>query len=118
MKRLLIATILLCSLTAHAELEFIETISKRAGFITNVQLTIHIVTSYAELAAIYEKGEGKPLPPHILTLEGLSNCTRDVKNNTAHCDVWIFEPMFVDDEHTLTLGHEVLHGVFGNRYHY
>ena len=119
MKLLLIATILLCSMSPAAfEITFAEPISKSDGIITTVLTTIHIVTSYDEIAAVYEEIEGEPLPSHISTLEGLSDCARDVKHNIAYCDVWIFEPQYVDDEHTLTLGHEVLHGVFGNRHHY
>lgn len=49
--------------------------------------------------------------------EGASSCWRDVEKNIAYCDVYFVEPREVDGEHTLTLGHEVLHGRYGPRYH-
>ena len=35
------------------------------------------------------------------------------QNGTSDCEVNIVQPKYVDDEHTLTLGHEVLHCVYG-----
>lgn len=91
-------------------------IHKDDGIITNILTTIHIVTSYEEIAEVYEQVMGFPVTPGI-TLEGLSDCWRNVEKNIAYCDIWMFEPKDVDDDATLTLGHEVEHGMYGDRYH-
>lgn len=47
---------------------------------------------------------------------------RDVQGNTVNdggewtCQIHILEPEFVDDERTLTLGHEMVHCIYGS-YH-
>lgn len=115
MYKLLISLIFFMG-TAAAESVIVEEIYKSEGMITNILTTIHIVTSYDEIAVAYEEITGDELPADE-TLEGLSDCWRNVAQNIAYCDIWVFESKYVDDEHTLTMGHEVLHGVFGDRYH-
>ena len=79
------------------------------GVIENVLITFFFYDSYAEMwAAIPEKFAGK--------VEGLSVCERKVDKNIAYCDVYQLRPTRVDGWHTLTMGHEVEHGVFGG-YH-
>lgn len=59
------------------------------------------------------------------SLQGFSVCSRFLKsdypgelaNDYAECTVYQMRPIVVDGEHTTTLGHEVLHGVYGTEYH-
>ena len=50
-------------------------------------------------------------------LSGYSECEPYAAHNFSHCDLYVVRPQIVDDEHTLTIGHEVLHGVYGDQYH-
>jgi hypothetical protein len=79
------------------------------GEVTNVLVTVHYYDTYEQMWEAF--------PDEALTeFEGISLCDRNVEKNIAWCDVHIVRNQSVDGEHTLTLGHEVLHGVFGN-YH-
>jgi hypothetical protein len=49
-------------------------------------------------------------------LHGFSRCERRVQANIAFCDIYVVGPGLVDGMHTLTMGHELLHGVLGE-YH-
>ena len=84
------------------------------GVIDNIVVTMHTFQTYGEmreaLAVVYPKQDWSDI-------EGASDCFRNVEQNIAYCDVYIVEPREVDGEHTLTLGHEVLHGRYGPRYH-
>lgn len=50
------------------------------------------------------------------TLEGYSECER-YSTNFAHCDIYAVMPKIVDGEFTLTLGHELMHGICGQKFH-
>ena len=76
------------------------------GEITNVLITVYYYDTYEELwDAFADQGE----------LEGVSLCERNVDKNIAWCDIHVVRSQEVDGEHTLTLGHEVLHGILGPR---
>jgi hypothetical protein len=49
-------------------------------------------------------------------LMGFSLCEHYEEHGAAHCDLYVVRPKIVDDEATLTIGHEVLHGVY-EHYH-
>lgn len=76
------------------------------GEITNVVSTFVFYETYEEMWEDF--GE---------EIEGWSECFRDLENNIAYCTIWSVRPTFVDDEHTLTIGHEVEHGIWGPGYH-
>lgn len=79
------------------------------GEITNVLTTLFFYDTYEDLWNDFPEDRG--------TLEGVSFCERKVDKNIAYCDVYLVRPQEVDGEHTLTLGHEVEHGVWGEEYH-
>jgi hypothetical protein len=101
---LLIAATLLLTATANAD--DYERIQKD-GEIENVVLTIFWFDTIEDLETAFGE-EG---------LQGYSECERYLKKNLAHCDLYVVRPTYVDDEETLTIGHEVLHGVYGHDYH-
>ncbi len=79
------------------------------GVIENVITTFFFFENYAALWAA--------LPEYRGDFEAISFCERKVKKNIAYCDIYQVMPTIVDGEHTLSLGHEVEHGVFGDKYH-
>lgn len=84
------------------------------GEITNVLTTLHIFSSYEEMRKDIARNFPSDKTGPVEELEGMSDCWRNEEQNIAYCDIWMVRPSEVDDEHTLTLGHEVLHGVYGN----
>lgn len=93
--------------------------------ITSVWVKIHFFDTQAEMVARYN--ELYPEDAEDESLQGFSLCERilprdfpgeeHVVKPYAECEIWQVRPKTVDDEHTVTLGHEVLHGVFGPEYH-
>ena len=75
--------------------------------IDNVLVTFFWFDSLAELQIYFDEER----------IEGMSECELYEDKNIAHCDVYAVRPKDVDDEYTLTIGHEVLHGVYGDKYH-
>jgi hypothetical protein len=84
-----------------------ENIVEKDGVITNVLVTFFFYDSYEALYKDFPDAD----------IEGISVCERNVAKNIAYCDVYQVLPRTVDGEHTLTLGHEVEHGIFGPEYH-
>lgn len=79
------------------------------GVIENVITTFFFFENYAALWDAWPEYRGE--------IEAISLCERKVKKNIAYCDVYVVLPTLVDGEHTLSIGHEVEHGVFGEDYH-
>lgn len=50
-------------------------------------------------------------------LQGFSYCEIDPETNISFCDIYTVRPTVVDGEHTLTIGHEIVHGIYGDEYH-
>ena len=50
-------------------------------------------------------------------VRGWSDCAVYHDHNFAHCDIFVVEPTYLDDNKVTTIGHEVLHGVYGPNYH-
>lgn len=89
-----------------------EPIVKDDGVITNVVSTIYFHSTYESLEAAYpDEVEETEI------VEGFSICERRVEENIAYCIIHTLEPQQVDGEHTLTLGHEIEHGIYGPEYH-
>ena len=104
--RLLKALILLLIFMGTAEST--EPISKPFE-LDSVLITFFWYDTLAELNEAFPDDEGR--------LSGYSECEHYLDHNLAHCDIYVVRPQIVDGEHSLTLGHEVLHGVHGPRYH-
>lgn len=100
---------LLILLIFTANIAVAEQISKNQDVITNVLSTFYLYATYEDLWEAFPDDYG--------TLEGISFCERNVEKNMAWCDIHIVEPQVIDGEHTLTLGHEVEHGIYGEEYH-
>ncbi len=88
--------------------------------ITNVLSTIFFFDTYAEMTAVWNEDHPDdyedPNDP-ISILMGFSYCEHYEERNFAHCDLYLVRPTEVDDDETLTIGHELLHGVYGEEYH-
>lgn len=84
------------------------------GEITNVVSTLYFYETVSamreDLAEAYPKQDWSDT-------EAYSMCWRNAEKNIAVCDIYVARPQEVDGEHTLSLGHEVLHGVYGPKYH-
>jgi len=76
--------------------------------IDTVVVTFFWFDTLAELNAAFPEDDGR--------LSGWSDCEIYEDHNFAHCDFYVVRPQVVDGEHTLTIGHEVVHGVHGD-YH-
>lgn len=46
-------------------------------------------------------------------LLGMSDCEWKEDANIAYCDIFVVRPKFVDDEEACTIGHEVMHAIYG-----
>lgn len=84
-------------------------IEKNDGVITNVLTSFVFYDNYDEL--------WDALPEYHGQIEGISFCLREVEVNMAWCTIHLVEPETIDGEHTLTLGHEVEHGIWGVNFH-
>jgi len=84
-------------------------IAKDQGLVTNVLSSFVFYDSYSSLWDAFPEYAGQ--------IEAICFCDRQVELNMAWCEIHVVEPTVIDGEHTLSLGHEVLHGVFGENYH-
>lgn len=80
--------------------------SNEPGRVDNVAISFFWFASLADLREHFDDD----------TLEGYSECER-YSTNFAHCDIYVVRPKIVDGEFTLTIGHEVMHGVCGQKFH-
>lgn len=83
------------------------------GEITNVISTFYFFDTVSELQEYLTDQTGEDFSD----TEAYSECWRNEEKNIAYCDIYVARPQEVDGEHTLSLGHEVLHGVYGTEYH-
>lgn len=81
--------------------------------IRNVVSTFMFFSTVSDLQVYLSKQTGEDFSD----TEAYSQCWRNVDENIAYCDIYVAMPQEVDGEHTLSLGHEVLHGVCGDEYH-
>lgn len=75
-------------------------------FITNATYTVHWFPDLNSLQKYFDD-QG---------ILGQSMCEFYPKKNYSHCDLYLVLPKYVDDEWVNTVGHETLHGLFGD-YH-
>lgn len=89
----------------YVDLSFGESIKPERD-VTNIVITVVWFDTLDELRAKLDD-------PAIL---GQAHCDAQVVGSLGHCDLYLVRPELVDDEWVNTLGHEVLHGLYGN-YH-
>jgi len=107
--KLLISLIFFANTAVAEGITFNPEPIKPDGVITNVLSTFFFYESYAALWDAWPEYAGE--------IEAISLCERKVEQNIAYCDIHQVMPTIVDGEHTLSMGHEVEHGVFGEEYH-
>jgi len=115
LSKLLILLIFSTSMLAYAE----EDIYKPHE-ITTVLITFFWFDTIEEMHEEYVKvfGEkGLEVEDPTRGLEGFSGVEEYMPHNFCHLDMYVVRPKSVDDEHVLTIGHEVLHCVYGVDYH-
>ena len=111
--------IFLCVLLCFAMAVKAEYISKPYE-IENVLLTIYFFDTEEEMQAYYRdnfaelEGELKIIDER---LRGFGYTEVNEEHNICHLDMYVVRPQEVDDEHVTTIGHEVLHCVYGPGYH-
>jgi hypothetical protein len=109
MKLISKALILLIFFLSTAAAQDAVPIEKNEGVITNVVSSFVFYEDYFELWAAFPEYAGK--------IEALSFCAREPEVNMAWCTIHVVEPQILDGEHTLSLGHEVMHGIWGVNFH-
>lgn len=72
-------------------------------------ITIHMFDTRSDMRSALEGRIDEPIDPATYGKAIMS------PDDTV-CEVYVTKPVKIDDDHTLTLGHEVLHCVLG-RYH-
>jgi len=111
MRKLLILICALSTVAANAEPvecpdgETITSVLTVFKFFNNVSELQRYLTEHSETGQDFSD------------TEAYSFCWRDKENNVAYCDVFVAKPTMVDGPHTMSVGHEVMHGVCGDRYH-
>jgi len=94
-----------------------EVISYDEGIIKNVLVTLFFYPNKEALhAAVCAAMDGDEYACSG-GFVGFSACERKPEKNIAYCDIWQLAPSKVDGDNTLTLGHELMHGVAGPNYH-
>ena len=76
--------------------------------IENMLVTIF----YYDTLQAFQEDTGETDPE----VRGHSLCETKPDKNIAYCDFYVVMPKFVDDDFTMTFGHEALHGLLGD-YH-
>ena len=114
MRKLLILLAFFISMTtAHAEF-----ISKPYE-IENVVITFYFFDTELEMQEYYLEhfGEQEGETEIDTLMRGFSDSAGDAEKNICLVDLYVVRPQEVDDKPTLTIGHEVLHCVYGPGYH-
>ncbi len=113
LSKLLILLIISTGLPAHAEY-----ISKPYE-ISNVLITFFWFDTEKEMQEYYFENVGKAAGELKvdIRLRGYSASEPYEDKNICHLDMYVVRPTEVDDDKTLTIGHEVLHCVYGPHYH-
>lgn len=113
MRKVLFSLIILIGIAGCSDTEYYEPIDKTDGVATlEINLKIILHEDYEALAEAWDEQNPDDPMTDEYTLEGFSDFIRR-EDGTADCWVNIVEPQELDGEHTLTLGHEVLHCVYG-----
>lgn len=102
--------------------EPIEKAHDRTG--TPIEMTVHVYQTQRELDEAYRRIHNVRRQDDPDSRHGFALWPewRDVDGNAVNdggkwtCDVHILEPKYIDDERTLTLGHEMVHCIYGS-YH-
>lgn len=109
LSKLLILLIISTGLSAHAE-DIVKPYE-----IGNVLVTFFWFETYAEMQEYYRvKYKEEKIDQQM---RGFSAAEPYPDKNICHLDLYTVRPKEVDDNVTLTIGHEVLHCVHGPRYH-
>lgn len=114
MRKLLILLAFLLSTTVHAE--FIM----KPYEIQNVLITFYFFDTELQMQEFYrdnfaeEQGEVIKVDP---LLRGFSLVEGRPEKHICHVDMYVVRPAEVDDDKVLTIGHEVMHCVYGPNYH-
>ena len=108
MRCLLLALLFVCSST------FAEEIDKSQGQVSNILVTIFWFDTLSELQEYIAEMDEEEVDDR---LQGYSLIERYDDRDMCHMDMYAVVPNEVDGNHTLTIGHEVLHCVYGEDYH-
>ena len=109
--KLLIILIIFGNIAACSEGSSRSEIDKTDGaLVTNIELVVILYDSYDDLNDAFNESNDEV--DYRYTLEGFSEFIRR-EDGTGECWVHIVEPQEIDGEHTLTLGHEIAHCMYG-----
>ncbi len=112
MKTLIAAILLLTPSLATAEWK--ERVKPEDDVeIQNITLELRYFDSENDLKEALKKRGGCK---DCQKVKGISLCKRNLEEATAHCIILLVRPKKVDDDATTSLGHEVMHGIYG-KYH-
>lgn len=76
--------------------------------VQNVGITVHWYDSKEEM----QDDLGDLFPDRDYS--AASQCEKKPEFNISYCDIYVVRPTMVDDNATLSIGHEVLHGLIGD----
>lgn len=76
--------------------------------VQNVGITVHWYDSKAQM----QDDLGDLFPDRDYS--AASQCEKKPEFNISYCDIYVVRPTMVDDNATLSIGHEVLHGLIGD----
>jgi hypothetical protein len=109
--KLLILLIIFGNIAACSDSSSRPDIDKTDGaLVTSIELEVILYDSFDDLAEAFSERNDEI--DYRYTLEGYAEFIRN-GDGTGKCWVHIVEPQEVDGEHTLTLGHEVAHCMYG-----
>lgn len=112
MRKLLFLFIILSGIAACSDTEYYEPIDKSNGVATTIAVVIVIHKDYSDLVRAWDRENPSEKIEPGYQLEGFANFARRT-DGTGDCEVHITQPDWVDDDVTLTLGHEMLHCMYG-----
>ncbi len=75
--------------------------------VQNVAITVHWYDSKEELVEELGAAFGDR------DFSAASDCEKKPEFNISYCDIYVVRPTSVDDDATMSVGHEVLHGLLG-----
>lgn len=113
LSKLLILLIISTSLPAHSE-DIIKPYE-----IGNVLVTFFWFDNYEDLQEYYLTKFGDEEDEELVDrrMLGFSGAEPYPEKNICHLDLYTVRPTQVNDRETFTIGHEVLHCVYGPHYH-
>lgn len=117
----LLATLFLCTvllLNGCEQGEHMEPTFDRTGSVVNVTVEIH--DTVRQVQDRYRQVHNLPRSHDLTGLQGFAVWyewpSGEPENTEYTCDIHVVQPRRVDDNNTLTLGHELLHCIYGS-YH-